>query len=128
MSTVSLPPSYSEPDKGTVPTLATATDTLPAYSASHRSTSSLSSRIRPLSAVSSNAPLKEFRSEIKLDKKGMSIAVLTVCGDKGLSKIFPTLVEGQTLRGTVKLALEKPEGFSKLVVCVSSSSSCCSLW
>ena len=122
----SLPPSYSEPDEGiAAPPPATATDILPAYSASNRSTRSLSNIIT-LSAVSSNAPLKAFRSEIKLDKKGTSVAVLKVYGDKGLSKASPTLVEGQSLRGTAKLTLEKPEGFSKLVVYVSRSPSCCS--
>lgn len=127
----SPPPSYSVSDERItvlVPPPAAAIDTLPAYSPSNRSTRSRLSVTRSRSAVSSNCPPKEFRTAIKLGKKGTSVAVLAVCGDGGLSKASPTLVEGQSLRGTVKLVLEKPEGFSKLVVCVSRSlsTSCCS--
>jgi hypothetical protein len=76
---------------------------------------------RPLSELSSGSQLREFNTEIKLDRKGKSVVVLTVYGDMAVSKslALPTVVQGQLLKGRVKFVLDKPDAVSGLNVCVS---------
>ncbi|KAF5391527.1 hypothetical protein D9757_002503 [Collybiopsis confluens] len=47
-----------------------------------------------------------------------SCASLTLYGDGSFSKEFPTYLEGSTLRGLVKVNLEKPESISMVVVSI----------
>jgi len=115
MSTIALPPSYSTSDvfntnNAHVNISNDPFSPLPAYSpATRRSTTARS-------VVS--APPKEFNYD--LQKKGKLFAEMTIVAESGFSKTLPTFLEGQPVKGRVKLCVDKPDSFNAIIVHVST--------
>ncbi|KAF9466645.1 hypothetical protein BDZ94DRAFT_187800 [Collybia nuda] len=99
-SSDSLDALYSEPD----------TSELPSYT--RRPTP-------PSSTRSSSHVYKEFTTE--LSRKGQPWAVLTVLADGALSASLPTILEGSSVTGSVKLNLDKKDGIHSVIVYVKGS-------
>lgn len=107
-----LPPDYFSPlDDNS--TFSLRIDDLPAYMPSAPS----SGNNRAGGAIRVSEP-KEFHTELK---KSKTIATLTLVAESTLSKSIPTYVEGQSVKGRIRLSLDKPDTIQSVVVVVSCS-------
>ena len=70
------------------------------------------------SASASISNSKVFTMEI--ERKNKTMAVMTIAANRDFSKTLPTFIEGQPIRGTLKIDLEQRERFQEIVICVSS--------
>jgi len=83
---------------------------LPAYTPSQQPTNARGVTQEP----------KESYYELK--RKGRLFAALTMVSDVRYSKHMPTFLEGQPLKGRVRLTLDKPDAILSVIISVSSPS------
>ncbi|KAF9528462.1 hypothetical protein CPB83DRAFT_894250 [Crepidotus variabilis] len=69
-----------------------------------------------VSPATSSTPssVKEFTFSIK--NRGKSLAVLTVIANRNVSNTMPTFIEGQPIKGSVRLNLGKAEAFQSVTI------------
>lgn len=118
---VTTPPSYFVPLSGdgtspgpgpenAEPDPESNTSELPAYMPSTRSSS--------MSRRRENPEPKEFSYDAK-NRKGKSIAVLTIIAERSYSKHIPTFLQDSPVKGRVHLDLDKPDTIQSVVLTVS---------
>lgn len=118
-----LPPSYSLPsvtdeesttgDPDSFPSLQPTN--LPAYTPPIRSRNSAAIAEAELRQP---AP-KEFYYDLK--RRGKVFTSLTLIAEGTYSKHLPTFLEGQPIKGRVKLSFDKPDALQSVIIVVSST-------